>query len=143
MKFEPGDTVKVRQDLEVRKDYGGYLFQKAAAKYKELTIRTITSLDGAPYYVVDGGANKYYWTDEMLITTTTKGETMQKINPMMKRLLDKDTKALYKAGYLNGDLEFTNEGKDALEALVFVGYRAELVLEAEKVIAEEKKAKKA
>jgi hypothetical protein len=63
---------------------------------------------------------------------------MSKLNNMMKRLLDEPTKKLIKAGYINGDLLLTNEGEEALKAIVFEEKKEALVKMAEEKIAEEK-----
>lgn len=63
---------------------------------------------------------------------------MQKITPMLKRLLDKNSQTLYKAGYINGDLELTDKGRSALNALIFETNKVELVKLAQEDIDEEK-----
>ena len=50
---------------------------------------------------------------------------------MFKKLVDADTQALVKAGYINGDLELTDEGKNELMALVFDANKAALVVAAQ------------
>ena len=57
---------------------------------------------------------------------------------MMKRILDKDTRTLVKAGMINGDLEFTEQGKNALESILLTEKKAELVKLAEEKINEDK-----
>ena len=47
---------------------------------------------------------------------------MQKLTPMLKRFLDKGAQTLYKADYINGDLELTDEGKSALNTVLYEGY---------------------
>lgn len=69
----------------------------------------------------------------------TKKSIMKKLNIMMKKLLDADTQSLVKAGYINGDLELTCEGKEALFTLMFDGLKADLVKLAVEKIAEEEK----
>ena len=63
---------------------------------------------------------------------------MNKLKPMMKRLLDKDTRMLYKAGYINGDLELTENGRNALDTIIFTANKAELVKMAQEELDEEK-----
>lgn len=68
----------------------------------------------------------------------TKKNDMQKLNAMMKRLLDEDTKKLYKAGFIDGDLKLTDEGKSMLDAIVYDQHKAAMVAAAEEAIAEVK-----
>lgn len=68
----------------------------------------------------------------------TNQKPMKKLNAMMKKLLDADTQKLVKAGFINGDLELTQQGKDALWSILFAANKAELVKLADEVIAEEK-----
>lgn len=63
---------------------------------------------------------------------------MKKISNMMKKLLDSDIQDLVKAGFINGDLELTSEGKQALMELMFDTQRAALVEVAKVKIAEER-----
>jgi len=65
-----------------------------------------------------------------------EGKTMN-LNTMMKKLLDKNTQKLVKAGYINGDLELTREGNEALTAILFEQNKEELVKLAEEKLKEE------
>jgi hypothetical protein len=56
-----------------------------------------------------------------------KKPIMSRLNNMMKRLLDSDTQTLVKAGYINGDLELTDKGQEALDSVLFAANKAELV----------------
>ena len=56
---------------------------------------------------------------------------------MLKRLLDRKAQTLYKAGYINGDLELTEEGKNALNTILFDEHKAALVELAEEAIEEQ------
>ncbi|MEA2087722.1 MAG: hypothetical protein U9O91_06445 [Candidatus Caldatribacteriota bacterium] len=62
---------------------------------------------------------------------------MNKLNLMMKCLLDKDTQLLYKAHYLNGDLELTEKGKQALNTILFLANKEELLKMAKEELEEE------
>ncbi len=79
------------------------------------------------------------WTT-LFITSNSpkKPKLMTRLNNMMKRLLDKDTQTLVKAGYVNGDLQITGNGHEALTTLMFEANKAELVKLAEEEIAERK-----
>ena len=66
---------------------------------------------------------------------------MNKLSIMMKKLLDKDTQTLVKAGFINGDLDLTGAGQHALNTVLFIEKKAELVKLAEEVLAEAEKDK--
>lgn len=70
-----------------------------------------------------------------------KRNIMQKITPMLKRLLDADGRMLYKAGFLDSEMELTSKGNDALQTLVFDANKVALVKLAKEDIREEKEAK--
>lgn len=72
-----------------------------------------------------------------------KKSFMKTLSLMMKKILDADAQTLVKAGFLNGDLLLTEEGKDALLTMLFDKFKPDLVKEAEAVIAEEEKKSKA
>jgi len=71
-------------------------------------------------------------------TISQPNKKMNKLKPMMKRLLDKDTRTLYKAGYINRDLELTENGRNALNTILFTANKAELVKMAQEELDEEK-----
>lgn len=62
---------------------------------------------------------------------------MKKLTPMLKRMLDKKAQTLYKAGYINGDLELTETGRDALQTITFDTHRDALVTSATEALKEE------
>ena len=70
-----------------------------------------------------------------------KGTIIMRLNTMMKKILDKDTKTLIKAGYLNGDLQLTETGRESLEALLVEEKKEALVKLAEETIEEQKSEK--
>ena len=70
-------------------------------------------------------------------TISQPNKTMNKLKPMTKRLLDKDTQTLCKAGYINGDLELTENGRNALNTILFTANKAELVKMAQEELDEE------
>ncbi len=57
----------------------------------------------------------------------SKKTLMKTVSNMMKKLLDADTQELVEANYINGDLELTIEGIRALQTILFVSNKAELV----------------
>lgn len=73
----------------------------------------------------------------------TKKTIMKKFTDNMKRLLSKKHQTLYKADFLNGDLEFTGKAKDALLDMLLVENEEKLVAKAQELLdaelAEEKK----
>ncbi len=94
-----------------------------------------------------GGANSACKFEGIPVTNISnkdkKKPLMTRLNNFMKKLLDADTQALIKAGYINGDLELTCNGREALEFISFNANKAELVTMAnEKIADEEKEAKK-
>lgn len=66
-----------------------------------------------------------------------KKPLMKTVSNMMKKLLDKNTQTLVKAGYINGDLELTSEGTRALMELLFTQNTDALVASAQAKIDEE------
>lgn len=68
----------------------------------------------------------------------TNKNNMTKLNTMMKRVLDPQMRTLIKAGIINGDLEFTEEGRNTLFAILFAANKEELVKVAKEIIAEQK-----
>lgn len=86
--------------------------------------------------------NCYYNWELISSPEQNKGKGIIKmLNQMMKKLLDKDTKTLIKADYMNGDLLLTTKGKESLEAILFEANKIELVKQAEETIVEEKENK--
>ena len=55
----------------------------------------------------------------------------------MKKLLDSDTQTLVKAGYIDGDLNLTDEGREALHSELFTANKAALVKSAQAKLDEE------
>jgi hypothetical protein len=106
-------------------------------------ITISTSYNSLPYKVESQDTkyfNSYAEKDLILVTTTT---LMKTVSNMFKKLTDSKTQTLYKAGYINGDLELTTEGTAALMEITFTANKDALVAQAEAEIAEaEKKAKK-
>ena len=76
---------------------------------------------------------------ELVSSSKNKKTTMNKLTSMLKRLLDADSQLLYKAGFLNGDLEITEEGLKELNGILFNAYMPQLVEKAKEIIAEEEK----
>jgi hypothetical protein len=83
--------------------------------------------------------NTYSEKDLILVKTTT---IMKNVSNMFKKLTDSKTQTLYKAGYINGDLELTTQGTTTLMELMFTANKDALVTQAETEIAEAEKAEK-
>ncbi len=64
---------------------------------------------------------------------------MNQVKAMFKRLTDAGAQTLYKAGYINGDLELTDKGTRALNAINFDANKPALVAEAQAELDEEAK----
>ena len=64
-------------------------------------------------------------------------ENAMSISAIAKRLLDKDTRTLVKAGFLDSELDLTEKGQEALDAINFEEQKAKLVKMAEEELAEE------
>lgn len=78
---------------------------------------------------------------ESVATTHKKTSKMQKLTATFKRFTDKPTQTLFKAGFINGNLELTETGKDTLLLLALDAYKAKLVVLAQEAIDEEKEDK--
>ena len=63
MKYKVGDKARVRSDLVVDEEYGGWWFDPKMNSKKGV-ILTVDSIDPGDYYIMDDGSE--YWTDEML-----------------------------------------------------------------------------
>lgn len=113
--------------------------------YRKEDLESVQDIIKTPYYTISSdwaGQTSFIVNTKDIIngcdTITNNTKPMNKLNSMMKRLLDKDTKTLIKSGFINGDLQLTQEGQEALSAILFEANKAELVNLAEEKIAEEK-----
>lgn len=93
------------------------------------------------YYFTDSYPYKSQW-----VMSRGSGEVEDKkpmkLTSLMKRLLDKDTQTLVKAGYLDTDLDLTNKGQEALLSLLLMANKPELVKMAQEELDEQKENKK-
>jgi hypothetical protein len=69
--------------------------------------------------------------EESIIKQKNKKTTMTQINIMMKKLLDSDTQTLVRAGFLDNELNLTDEGKEAIFVSLFDTQKAALVVAAQ------------
>ena len=129
MRYKIGDKVRVRSDLgkhpkNYSMDYNGRS-NNATDEMLELKgkIVIITSVDD--FYKIEG--NSYNWTDEMFEGfEAKKGGIMQKLTDRLKRCLNKELGAIYKMGWIDGDLKLTDEGKEALLEMLLDKHEVEL-----------------
>lgn len=84
-------------------------------------------------------ANEYiFYRWGVRLNKNNQTTIMSKLNSMMKRLLDADTKKLIKAGLIDGDLLLTNEGKLTMWSILVEANKAALLAAADELIAEAK-----
>lgn len=154
MKFKDGDEVRL---IKVLNSGGGsdeserkhYTHKKHECMYYmnvqyPLIVSVAHEDSELPYHLkqpngmsIADGAD---YGDEELELFSIK-TNMIKLGPMMTRLLDKDVQKLVKVGFINGNLDLTDEGKKALMTILFTKEKAELVKIADEMIAEEKESK--
>jgi len=79
------------------------------------------------------------WSSPGEIEILKSKTTMQKLTSTLKRILSPELQKLYKAGFIDGNLELTNEGKNEIWALLLKHFEAELTKVAEEKLSEEKK----
>jgi len=114
MRFQVGDRIRITdggKDLN-----GGYIGH----------IGVVDRINGYHYCLkMDNGNYHRRWTDDNdLELINKKGNTMQKLNTMLKLLLGADEKTLYKAGFLNGDLRLIRKILDRYQ--IFLLWRSSL-----------------
>ena len=85
--------------------------------------------------------DEYHYSLLEIYNQKPKQTLMNKLSLMMKKLLDSDLQTLVKAGYIDGNLELTAEGKTALDSVLFDNYKSDLVVLAQEKIVEEKENK--
>lgn len=76
-----------------------------------------------------------------LFNIQTNNSIMGNLSKLAKRIFDKDTKTLIKAGYLNSDLSFTKEGEEAVMSILLEKNKADLVELANEELEEKKEEK--
>lgn len=96
------------------------------------------------YYEIDPNVwrqyQRYVVADWVYQEPKPKKTIMKTVSTMMKKLLDADTQKLVKAGYLNGDLDVTEQGRKELINILLLANKSELVSLAEEKIKEAEKA---
>lgn len=146
--FRPGDKVKIIRDgWSNTFGVNRYIVGREAIiiRKKEAHEETIHNeihgnfTEGYWGWIIETGGYKFLiMEDDLELIKQTK--TM-KLNSMMRRLLNADVKKLIKAGLMNGDLLLTEEGKNAIYALLVETHKKELVEIAKEIIEEQKEDK--
>ena len=77
-----------------------------------------------------------YLTNQDSNESLTKKHMLNKITSKLKRVLNKDLQAQYKVGYINGGLELTQDGKNALLSILAVEKEKELGEDARELVKE-------
>lgn len=135
MKFKVGDRMVNTGDRHVCEKCARFRGSNAG-KHGEVAIVNPFDPEERYYHIKydDGSTGQ---GGDCAYELENKKTIMQKVSLMMKKLLSKDIQTLVKAGYINGDLDLTERGKDVLLAQLFESNRAELVKSAEEELAEE------
>ena len=116
-------------------------------------VRTNGDLDKCVSFEIEGivgkinGESFCIWSnDKAWVEILNKDPTINKntskimkINRTLKRILNKNLRDLYKADYINGDLELTEKGKNVLFSILLEEYEEELAKEAREELKEIKK----
>lgn len=95
MKYKVGDKVKVRDDLKVNNNYGGYVYcgNMPFFKGKTVTIEAVTDFKYDKHYLIKEDDTRYYWTDEMFeeIVEEDKDETeVEKFRAFLEEVANLD-----------------------------------------------------
>ena len=124
MRYKVGDKVRVRKDLAVGKNYGGYVFARSMEEFKGKIV-TIESVDCDCYFIKEDKFEfKYSWADEMLEPVITNWNKVEWISTK-DRLPEEGTpvlivrklcnlKLMYVA-YLDDDHWYDNYSGDLLD----------------------------
>jgi hypothetical protein len=129
MTFKVGDRVRITKPDIVSMERGYKPGEEFIVSYTDRVL------------VKNSEDHGFYFSEIELVSTSNNKTTMpKKLGAIAKRLLDGDTKTLVKAGYINGDLELTDEGTAALNAVIFEQNKAALVEAAKAEIEETKQA---
>lgn len=130
MKYKVGDRVKFKENQAwkgevtvIRLDYQDDPHLDNGYGYFTKSLNRISDLIEEPTYQ----------TYKII-----KKPLMKTLSNMTKKLLDADTQTLVKAGYINGDLNLTEEGEKVLLTIFFVANKTDLVTMATEKLAEEK-----
>jgi hypothetical protein len=130
MKFKVGDRVRCVDNPNPFARGAGY------SAGKKIVIHHFSENAGDPIYWPQDG-NGVYESDIELVEP--KQTITMKISNAFKKFLNADLQAQVKAGYRDGNLELTQEGKEVLLEILASDKSAELTKTAQEKIAEEEK----
>ena len=117
---------------------GGYGWDLSVLIQRGLVEKVGESWSNTPYGCVITANSDYGVSGGNGEINNNNKTIMSKLNTMMKKLLDKDTKTLIEAGYINGDLELTEAGKKELMVILFLANKKELVDSAKELLEDNK-----
>lgn len=110
----------------------------------EFDVRQPIFHDGRGHGSKAGKDGHCYWVHLDSLTLLSEGQnkpiiksSIMKVTNLVKRLLDADTQTLVEAGYINGDLQLTEEGQSELLSLFFVDKKDALVALAKEKLAKD------
>ncbi len=110
-KFEIGDRVML-----ISTEGGGDHYAVGKIGWKGTVVSTtgISSIRDIEVRMDDSQKGLYYFSKDLALIsdtshTTIGGSIMSKLTVLAKKMFDKDTKTLIKAGVLNNDLEVANQ----------------------------------
>lgn len=149
--FKPGDMVRISMNPSHPHDAPSFVGSMDGMKGK--MVRLECKNPGNGWWSIEGSGFSWAerWFERVAGGSSGSEELKAVIKPksmirtltnMMKKLLDSDTQTLAKAEYINGDLELTSRGRDALLTILFVTNKAELVKMAQEDIDEIEKKNK-
>ena len=102
MKYKLGDKVKVREDLEVGKEYNDTLFINDMLQYKgKIAVITYVADDDG-YYEIDLDDGEWAWTDKMfedVVESENKDKKTVDIGYYLEYCGHKIIKNVYYGGY--------------------------------------------
>lgn len=113
-KYNVGDVVKLRDDLEIDRQYGGITFTNYKNEFKNESIKIIQVSEGDNTYRVIDEDNNAIWISEEMIEglweeckeKQDKLKLIDVLNMIAKKELEEGTKVIYK------DMEFVYDGED-------------------------------
>jgi hypothetical protein len=133
MQFNVGDRVRCLADNPNAQNGEEYL------KVGEIYEVVKTSSASAGVYIDVRNDKLISGTPVERFVLVTANTTMNKISNAFKKFLNQDLRAQLKAGYRNGDLELTQEGKDVLLEMLADTMADKFTTAANEKIAEEEK----
>lgn len=141
-KFEIGDKVRIRSK-SVHSESWVIMKDECPELIGTVKYNTPYDYDGTHVEVEISPSSSYTFLERDLeLYNPHKKTFMNNVNNMMKVILDADMRKLIKAGYVDGDLQLTAKGREALDSIQFTTHKEALVKLAQEDIDEEKENKK-